>query len=523
MTRSKGVIAAGALAVAAGVLAVVLLVSGGERPPATGAARLVPAGALVYVHVSTDRERGAVRRADDLLRRFPNATSARDALTSRLTSIGPGLSYRHDVRPWVGPEAALALLDTAGSTATPLVVIAVADRARAEAFLGRAARPPTASAYQGVRVMTFGGLATAFLGRYLVVGPPAGVRAAIDVQAGQIPPLARTVDFRRATAVLPADRAVDAYLPAAGVTRLLAAQRSVLGAAGALLSQPGLVASGLSLSAESDGVRLRVHSLIDRRAAGPSRFVPFEPRLVDAVPGDALAYLGLAGINRSAGRLLPALAGRAAPAVAALLARAAGNARSAGLDLERDVLPVFRGESALWLKASSPAPVLTLIAATRDERATRQALARLQGPLLAAFAPPPGGPGQARVFEQKTVAGAPAFRLQLGPGVELDYAVFDRKVVISTSLEGIRDVRRSSSPLADTGPFQATLADRPDRVTSLVFLDFARLLALGERSALARTPAYQAIRGDLRQVRAVGAASSGGRGDSTTEVFVALR
>ena len=126
------------------------------------------------------------------------------------------------------------------------------------------------------------------------------------------------------------------------------------------------------------------------------------------------------------------------------------------------------------------------------------------------------------VFEQRSIAGTQAFRLRLGPGVELDYAVFDDKVVISTSLDAIADVRRSSQPLVDTDPFQATLGDRPTRVTSLVFLDFAALLALLERSALATTPAYQAIRADLHRIRAVGAASRGGRADSTTDVSIAL-
>jgi uncharacterized protein DUF3352 len=521
VTRRGILLAAAAMAVSA-LVAAVLLIGRGEGPPATGAARLVPATALAYLHLSTDPDRDAVARADELLRGFPSGPQARDMVTARLTSIGPGLSYRRDVRPWLGPEAAVALLNTPGPTATPLAVVSVADRGGAEAFLGRASRPPVTSAYQGVTITSYGGLATAFLGRYLLVGPAAGVQAAIDVRGGRLPGLAAEADFRRATAGLPADRAVDAYLPAAGVSRLLAAHRGPLGAAGALLEQPGLIATGLSLSAEGDGARLRVHSLIDRRAAGPRRFAAFEPRLVDAVPGDALGYLGLSGINRSAGRLLAGLTGGAAPAVARLFGRAAANARSSGLDLERDVAPVFRGEVALWLKAATPAPALTLIATTRDERATREALARLQSPVIQAFAPPAAGSGQAPVFEQRAIAGTQVFRLRLGPGVELDYAVFDGKVVISTALAAIADVRRSSASLSDSDAFETTLGDHPRRVTSLVFLDFAALLGLLERSNLATTPAYQAIRADLHRIRAVGAATRGGRADSTTDVSIAV-
>src|SRR5204862_6067059 len=57
--------------VAVVVVVVVLVAGGGSEPPATGAARLVPADALAYVHVSTDRDREGVQQAMKLLNRFP--------------------------------------------------------------------------------------------------------------------------------------------------------------------------------------------------------------------------------------------------------------------------------------------------------------------------------------------------------------------------------------------------------------------------------------------------------------------
>ena len=77
-------------------------------------------------------------------------------------------------------------------------------------------------------------------------------------------------------------------------------------------------------------------------------------------------------------------------------------------------------------------------------------------------------------------------------------------------------------PTPDAGSFQATLGSRPDQVTSLVFLDFSQLLALGERTGLSDSRAYLAVRDDLRKVKAVGAAATGSGDESTTKVSLQI-
>jgi hypothetical protein len=101
--------------------------------------------------------------------------------------------------------------------------------------------------------------------------------------------------------------------------------------------------------------------------------------------------------------------------------------------------------------------------------------------------------------------------------------VFDGKLVVSTALAGIRAVRDRSGSLPDATSFEVTLGDHPSRVTSLVFLDFGQLLAFGERSGLSANPAYQAIGADLRKVRALGAAGTAGRTDSTTDITLEIK
>ena len=56
-------------------------------------------------------------------------------MVGRLDAIvggGATLELRPRLRPWIGKEAALALLDTILAAPAPLIVLEVADRARAQ-------------------------------------------------------------------------------------------------------------------------------------------------------------------------------------------------------------------------------------------------------------------------------------------------------------------------------------------------------------------------------------------------------
>ena len=151
------------------------------------------------------------------------------------------------------------------------------------------------------------------------------------------------------------------------------------------------------------------------------------------------------------------------------------------------------------------------------------ALSKLQVPLARLFTVPAAGAGQAPTFQERNVDGIDAFRLRLAPTVELDYAVFDGKLVISTSLAGIQRVKDVKASLDDDAAFESVLANRPLTVTSLVFLDFGQLLALGERTGLRQDPAYLAVRNDLNRVRAVGIATTAGKDETTAEISIALK
>ncbi|MBJ7332659.1 MAG: hypothetical protein JHC95_22385, partial [Solirubrobacteraceae bacterium] len=81
---------AGLAGVLVGVVAALLLLGGGtdEAPPSADTAKLVPASALVYVHVSTDEGRDGTARALEIAKDFPGWTAARDAAVRQLVAAG---------------------------------------------------------------------------------------------------------------------------------------------------------------------------------------------------------------------------------------------------------------------------------------------------------------------------------------------------------------------------------------------------------------------------------------------------
>jgi Protein of unknown function (DUF3352) len=494
-------------------------------PPDAGSAKLVPADALVWVSLSTDNEREPVGDAVDTAERFPGFESARDALLGQLSAAGKRIDFDKEIRPWLGKEAALALLQPTGDTASSLVIVDVADRAKAEQFIARAGSRATLSRWRGVRILQFGTAAAAFVDDHLVIGRSDAVQLAIDRAKGVGTALESDAVYQRALDGAPDARILTAYASKDGVRRLLAPQGGVLGVAGVLLDNAALEGSALALTPEDPGARLWVHQALDKNARTGPGLESFSPSLVDTVPDKAIAYLGLKGLDR-AGRPLLTLLGFAAGGLDQILQRARTDLeRTSGVDLDRDLLSLFKGEVALSITPALPAPILTIQAKTSDEEKTREALSRLQAPLIELLTPKDADEGQVPTFDTRDIGdGQKAFVVDVQPGVQLAYAVFDGRLVISTSVEGIRAARDPKKSLADEDAFKAVLDDRPDDdLTSVTFLDLSQLLTLGEQTGLDENPDYQRIRDDLARLRAAGAVTQGGEDDTTAELRFQIR
>ena len=88
-----------------------------------------------------------------------------------LTPGAGGLDFARDVRPWLGDEVAVALLDGGTAGPEPLLLAAVDDRAAAERTLARLGARP-AGRHAGTPLLSLPPRATAaFVGDHLVIGP----------------------------------------------------------------------------------------------------------------------------------------------------------------------------------------------------------------------------------------------------------------------------------------------------------------------------------------------------------------
>ena len=486
-----------------GLVALLALVAGlvcgrEESGPSDGLVRLVPASALVYLHASTDPDREGDARLGRLVAALPPAGRA---LRSIATDVAPGrsLDLTRDVRPWLGDEAAYALV----APGEPLLLATIADRAGADRLVRRIAGAAKPTTQDGARLTVNGETAVAVIGEdVLALGGEAAVRAALDRDAGRGDGLAGSRGFRAATRGRPADRTLDAYASATGV-------RELPGALAALLDRPGLEAAGAAVAAEDDGVRTSV-----RLAGGAPQDAAFEPQLTERFPEDAAAYLGVRGAPRLL-RFAERLGG------AGFSARLRSFLGDAGVDLDRDLLAPLADEVGVAVTppaGGAQAPVVTLKARTRESARTRQALARLQEPLASQLAVP----GTVPSFQPVTIGGLAASTLRLTPELAPTFAVSQAGVVVSTAPSGLEPPRGT---IASAPAFRTTIGEVPESTDSLVFLDLRQLLALGEQTGLTDISGLATARDDLARVRAAGLVVTedpARKSDTTAELFLQI-
>jgi hypothetical protein len=178
-------------------------------------------------------------------------------------------------------------------------------------------------------------------------------------------------------------------------------------------------------------------------------------------------------------------------------------------------MPLLDRRGALIASAGGGSPTLTLVLDDVDEREAIDLLSRLQPALIRLLVP--RRIGQAATFGSAEVGGVTAATVRLAPGLDLSYAAWDDRLVLSTGLSGIGAVRRGEG-LPGSDGFDAVLGDIPERIAALVFVDLNQLLTLGEAAGLARDPRYLAVRDDLQKLRAAGAVISREEDFTTAEL-----
>jgi hypothetical protein len=313
---------------------------------------------------------------------------------------------------------------------------------------------------------------------------------------------------------------LDVYLPAAGIRQLLATRTGVAGAIAALLDRPALQAAAISVSPSPSGARVQVHSILAGTAARVAAR-SFTPTLQSVLPSGSTLMIDVDGLGQAAPGLLSAAATAGIAGNVGPLLRRVGTALiGEGVNVKH-VVSLFDGETAVAI-SPGPSPALLIVSRVRDQAAARSELAALEGPVTALFSPSGSAGGQVPELADRIVGGATVHEVGIGPGLQLDYAVFNGLVVVSTSMSALEGVAQRSHLDSDAA-YRATLPDQPPRLSSLVFGDVSQLLALGEQTGLTSGAGTRALLPDLSKVRAIGLSSTSGNRDTTTELSLEIR
>jgi hypothetical protein len=518
------------LAIALAVLAALLVIAfvavpalpcqapGGDGcPPSDDSIHLVPDDALGYVHVNVDPDTEQYAQATVIADRIPTITKQ---LTSRLLARVPGPTggppdFARDIEPWLGGQAALAIVPAGGRAAEEVQLLQVGDDDEAERFADSVATgTPRTTDYRDIPVnVDRRGLATALVGGFLAIGRQSGVREVIDAQSGSsgTGSLASEPAARAALDALPDERLGDAYLSPDGIARLVGNPRGPLATLDAAVDPAASDGVAMALVASDEGIDLDIRSELDeaRAKAQPAFFAAFpsfEPTLTDSLPADSLAYVGMA----DPGHTLVSLIEQASadqPGIAAAVAGLVKRVKQLGrVDLETELLPSLGGEAAFALQPSpsnSGVPYLEFLSSGIDAKRAGDALASLQAPIADALNP---SSGQAPTFSQQEIGGVTAHSVRLSPTVDLTYAIAGTLLLIATDPVAVRQLSGEGGGLADDESFRAATDGLPGSVSVLSYLNLDGLLTLGEQAGLAQDPAYEAFAPELRKLRALGLA-----------------
>ncbi len=276
--------------------------------------------------------------------------------------------------------------------------------------------------------------------------------------------LAGSTPYKEATAGLPAAPLATLYVDGAGLTAALDAHAKTgtgpvpgLGRVSWLAGTARAEQNGLALTARVKGDELEAK--------------PFTAQLPSEIPAGVSLFVGFKGADRTLDELIrsPALAdqlGSAAKLLGGLL---------------DEVVALFKDEGAFYAQQSATGPEYTLVLKVVDEAAAVQTLSKL-ATLASAL--------QQKLPETIQVAGVSVTKITVQK-TDLYYAVFDGKLVVSSTLGGIRGLRTMTEPLADSRAWQEAVAaaEMPEQTAGILYADVNGALPLVEGLVKSKAPA----------------------------------
>jgi len=445
---------AAGLATTAAVLALAACGGGVGDGPGSAApdgASLVPASAPVFISIDTDFGSQGWQAANALIARFPSGNKLFQSLTSSLAKNG--LDFDTDVKPALGPETDVALLalPTSGNP-TAVLLTKPADPAKLDALLAKSEKKPAWKVVDGW---------------YVVSDTQAAVDQALTGSSQAA--LADDSSFKDAIGTLSGSPIARVYVSGPAVMAEL--QKSMSQSStklpfdlSSLTGNAKLSSIAVGVTAEGEGVRVEGVAKTEGAPALATR----KAELTSLVPGDALVYASFGGLDQGLKKLLDTV-GQQVPNFDTTLSQVE---LALGVSIDKDVLPLFSGEGALYVRAGAPIPEVTLVLSPADPTKALATLDKLTGG-IGALAGLSGGQSPFTTSSD-TIAGVPVKKLSFGK-FDLYYGIVKGHLVLTTAVKGIADLVAGSSSLAASPTFQQATqaAGLPEENAGFVYVDLA--------------------------------------------------
>jgi hypothetical protein len=358
------------------ISAIAIAACGNNEEAASGASELVPAGAVVYAEANLKPEGDQKQAIDSILSKFPGGGEAGDKLKELiekgLRESDAKISFKDDIEPWLGDEAALFVggIGKSGQAKASAGLIATEDEDKAKEALEKSAEGKLQKQdYNGVELLSDdSGEAGAVFDGFLVLGTPDGVKAAIDASKGG-KTLSDDEDFTKATEDAASDRLALFYVNS---RQLVDAMREVgtplPGSFQKYFDEP-IVATA---DADDDGVVFEAN--IPDDLARTFAFFGEASDVLGDLPGDSWMAIG----QKDLGKLIDFYVDAFAQAVGGRDAIVGQVKAATGLDLQQDILS-WMGDYGIFVRGTSLASLDgALVVQTSDEAKSRRFLAALE-------------------------------------------------------------------------------------------------------------------------------------------------
>jgi Protein of unknown function (DUF3352) len=488
---------------------------GSEDEAASGASELAPAGASMYGEATLKPEGEQKAAIDAILAKFPGGGEAGDKLKDLVaqglrTSDAP-VSFKEDIEPWLGDEAAFFAsgLDASGNFKAAAGLVATEDEDAAEAALEKSAEGKlTRTTYKDVEYMTDeSDEAAAVLDGFVVLGSEPGVKAVIDTTEGGTP-LSDDENYKNAIDDAADDRLGLFYLNSPELLKSLRQSGAPLPESFNSFFEDPFVGT---LDADNDG--LTFEGTIPEAFTRGSLFGQGS-ELLNELPADSWLALAQTNLGEVVDFYIDAFAG----AVGGRDTIAQGFRAATGLDLQRDLID-WMGDFGIFVRGTSVAELDgALVIETKDEAASGRLLGALER--LARSQ----GQGSVEVGPLSVPGGGDGFTAS-GAGIPKPVHVFQRngRVVFAYGDAAAGDAVDPGEALGDSAELSESRDSLGGDYDISFFVLVEPILALVESTDAASDADWQRAKPYLEPLSALVGGTSGEGGDLSSALKLIVK